>query len=69
SPYSFWSLIAYAIVAWVIIGFIFFPIIGFGFFGKKEGGLVWAEVLSMMLILGVSLWLLVKWFQPYFFSM
>ncbi len=68
SPYSFWSLMTYTIGAWAIVGFLLFPLIGFGFFGKKEGGLVWAETLSAMLLLGVSVWLIMQWFQPSFCS-
>jgi hypothetical protein len=66
--YSLISLIVYALCAWVVTGAIVFPLIGFGFFGRKENGAVWAEVLGTYLLLGVSMWLVVQWFQPAYFN-
>lgn len=66
-PYSILSLLIYALGVWLVNGFIIFPLIGFGLFGKKEKGPVWAEILATHLVLGVALWLLVQWFQPAYF--
>ncbi len=68
SPYTFASLFWYALHAWVVVMLIIFPAIGFGFFGKKEGRLVWLEVLITMILIGVILQVVVDWFQPFFFT-
>ena len=66
-PYSLLSLLVYAVGAWIVSMTIIFPAIGFGFLGKKEEGFVWAEILAMMLLLGVLMWFFVQWFQPMYF--
>lgn len=66
-PYSILSLVIYAVGAWLVTGFLIFPVIGFGFFGRKEEGSVWAEILATYFVLGIILWLLVQWFQPAYF--
>ncbi len=68
SPYSFLSLLIYAIGAWLVTGLIIFPFLGMGLFGRREGKRVWMEILASMLILGGAMWLLVKYFQPYYFD-
>lgn len=68
APYTFLSFVAYAIGAWLVVGLLIFPAVGFGVFGKKEEGSVWAEMLAMMFLLGFALWLLVQWFQPVYFN-
>ncbi|NQV89813.1 hypothetical protein HQ487_00225 [Candidatus Uhrbacteria bacterium] len=67
-PYSFISLLVYAILSWVIVGLLVYPLLGFGVFGLKEGRHVWMETIVSHLILGISLWLLVQYFQPVFFN-
>ena len=68
SPYTFLSLIVYALHAWLVVMIIIFPILGFGFFGKREGRLVWVEMLISMLLIGVIMQAAVLWFQPFFFK-
>lgn len=68
APYTILSLLVYAVLSWVVVMLVIFPAIGFGFFGRKEEGPVWAEILSTHLVLGVALWLLVQWFQPAYFA-
>ena len=67
-PYSFLSLIVYALLSWVVAGVILYPVLGMGFFGRKEGRMVWLEMFVSHLILGSSLWLLVQYYQPFFFN-
>lgn len=67
SSYSLLSLVIYAVCVWLVTCVVFFPLIGFGFFGRKEEGHVWAEILATYLILGLALWLLARWFQPAYF--
>ena len=68
SPYTILSLLVYAVLSWMVVMLIIFPLIGFGFFGRREEGLVWAEILSTHLVLGIAMWLLVQWFQPAYFA-
>lgn len=67
SPYTIWSLLVYAVLGWVVTGVVIFPLLGFGWFGKKEEGPVWAETLVMLLVLGLVVWGGVQWFQPSYF--
>lgn len=68
SPYSFLSLLIYALGAWAVSGLVIFPLLGMGLFGRKEGKRVWMELLASMFILGISMWSLVQLYQPYFFD-
>lgn len=68
APYTFLSLVVYAILSWIVANILVYPALGFGWFGLKEGGHVWVETIISHLILAVSLWLLVQYFQPVFFN-
>ena len=68
SPYSLLSLIVFACCSFVFTGVILFPLLGMGFFGRKEGKFVWLEMLSSFLLLGFVLWLAVQYYQPIYFS-
>ncbi len=67
APYTLYSLLVYAVLSWVVAGLLVYPALGLGIFGLKEGKHVWLETIVSHLILGVSLWLLVQYYQPYFF--
>ncbi len=68
APFTFLSLLVYAVGAFVVVGLAIFPALGMGLFGRKEGRRVWMEILVGMLFNGVGVWLLVRWFWPWFFS-
>lgn len=68
APYTFLSLIVYAILSWIVANIIVYPAIGLGVFGIKEGKHVWIETFVSHLILGGCLWLLVQYYQPVFFG-
>ena len=68
NPYTFESLLVYSLHAWLVVMVIIFPALGFGFFGRREGKLVWIETLLSMLIIGVLMQIAVSFYQPYFFS-
>ncbi len=68
APYTFLSLLVFAILSWIVANIVVYPILGLGTFGLKEGRHVWVETLVSHLILGVSLWLLVQYYQPVFFG-
>lgn len=68
SPYTTLSLIVYALLSFVVVGVVLYPLLGMGLFARKEGKRVWMELLASHLILGLSLWLLVQYYQPYYFS-
>ena len=68
APYTFLSLIVFAVLSWIVANLIVYPALGLGAFGLKEGKHVWMETIVSHLILGVSLWLLVQYYQPVFFG-
>ena len=68
APYTFLSLLVYAILSWMVAGFVIYPLLGMGFFARREGRQVWIETIVSHLILGSVLWLLVQYFQPFFFA-
>ncbi len=67
-PYTFVSLFFYALHAWLVVMLIIFPIIGFGLFARREGKLVWLEVLITMILIGVFIQLAIDWFRPFYFA-
>ncbi|MBI5369735.1 DUF2938 family protein [Candidatus Uhrbacteria bacterium] len=67
APYTFLSLLVYAVLSWMVAGVIIYPALGMGLFARREGTRVWLETIASHLILGVALWLLVQYFQPPFF--
>ena len=68
APYTFSSFFVFACLSWIAAGLVVYPILGFGWFGRKEGKHVWMETIISHLVLGLSLWLLVQYFQPQFFN-
>ncbi len=68
APYTFLSLLVYALLSWIVAGVVIYPALGLGVFGFKEGRHVWLETIVSHLILGVCLWLLVQYYQPVFFD-
>ena len=67
APYTLLSLFVYAVLSWVVANLVLYPALGMGWFAAKEGRHVWLETLVSHLLLGVSLWVLVKLFQPFYF--
>lgn len=67
APYTFVSFILYALLSWIIAGFIIYPALGMGFFARREGKSVWLETIVSHLLLGIALWLIVQYYQPVFF--
>ena len=68
APYTFLSLLVYAVLSWIVANLVVYPLLGLGAFGLKEGRHVWMETIVSHLILGASLWLLVQYYQPVFFG-
>jgi hypothetical protein len=66
-PYSPTTLIVYSLVVWFVFTFIFFPLFGFGWLGRREGKTVWLEVLVSLLLIALVFWLSVPVFQPVYF--
>lgn len=67
APYTFLSLLVYAIGAWIIVGALIFPVLQFGWFGRRQGKRVWLEMLVSMLLIGMGMWLCVRYYQPMYF--
>lgn len=68
SPYSFYSLLIFAVLSWVVASVLVYPLLGLGMFGRKEGKHVWVETIVSHLLLGFCLWLLVQYYQPAYFN-
>lgn len=54
--YVFGEIIMFSFAFFLITGCVIFPIVGFGFFGKKEGEFVWLELLLTNLLYGTLFW-------------
>ncbi len=67
APYTFLSLLVYALLSWLFTGLILYPVLSMGLFARREGRHVWIETIASHLILGCVLWLLVQYYQPQFF--
>jgi hypothetical protein len=67
APYSIFSMIIVAALFWFFLNVIAFPIIGLGIFGIKEGKTVWFETLISLGIESAFLWMLIQYYQPYYF--
>ena len=68
APYTLLSLVVYALLSWIVAGVVVYPLLGMGWFGLKEGRHVWMETIVAHLVLGLGLWLLVQYYQPFFFN-
>lgn len=68
APYTFVSLLVYAMLSWIFAGIVIYPILGMGLFARREGKHIWLETIFSHLILGVCIWLLVQYYQPQFFN-
>lgn len=66
--YSLFSMLVFALIFWFWVNLLILPLLGLGFFGKKEGNTVWFETLLSLLLEGSILWLAVQYYQPIFFS-
>jgi hypothetical protein len=51
-----------------VLNLILLPlIVGVGVFGRKESGGVWLETLVSLLLEGVILWIVIQFYQPFYF--
>jgi len=66
-PYSLQSLLVFAFFAWILVNVVVMPIIGVGVFGRFEGKGAWFETLVSLALEGLTLWVLVQFYQPYYF--
>lgn len=66
-PYALPSLLIFFAFAWIVVGSLIFPLLGLGFFGRREGKHVWLEMLIMHELLAFGYWLAVSYYQPIFF--
>ncbi|OGL94870.1 hypothetical protein A2348_05275 [Candidatus Uhrbacteria bacterium RIFOXYB12_FULL_58_10] len=67
SPYTFLSLVVFAVGSWVVSGLTIFPALGMGPFGRRAGHRVWLEMLASHLLVGFGMWLVVQYYQPIWF--
>ena len=67
AAFSLTSMLAFAVVFWLLLNVVVFPLAQFGFFGSKEGKTVWYETLISLVLEGAILWVAVQLYQPYFF--
>jgi hypothetical protein len=66
-PYEIFSLVIYSLVVWLVFSLIIFPLFGLGFFGRREGKMVWLEALVSFLLIAILFNLVAPWFKPVFF--
>lgn len=67
APYTFLSLAIFAFASWIVAGTLVFPALGLGLFGRAEGKRVWMEMLVTHVVLGIGMWVAVRYYQPFFF--
>ncbi len=67
APYALHSIEIFAVFAWAVTGALLYPLLGFGFFGRREGHHIWFEMLVTQLLLGLLFWLAIRYYQPFFF--
>ena len=67
SPYSFMSMIFVAVLFWLFINIIIFPLIGLGFMGWKEERTAWFETLIALGVENALLWMLIQYYHLYYF--
>lgn len=67
APYTLHSMLIFAACSWLVLNFILLPLIGLGWFGRREGNTVWLETATSLLIEGAILWLLIQYYQPFYF--
>lgn len=65
--YNLGTLSVYTVLVWLLFCVVLFPIFGFGWFGKREGKMVWLEVLVSLFLIALIFCLAVPFFQPSFF--
>ncbi|MDP2632080.1 MAG: hypothetical protein Q8P30_04950 [Candidatus Uhrbacteria bacterium] len=66
-PYTILSMLIFAFLCWIVLGALVLPLIGLGFFGRKEGNTVWFETLISLMFEGVILWMLIQYYEPFYF--
>jgi len=67
SPYTFLSLLVFAVLSWVVSGLVVFPALQMGLFGRRAGKRVWMEMLASHLVIVLGMWLAVQYYQPVWF--
>ncbi len=67
SPYSILSMIIVAALFWLFLNLVIFPLVGFGFMGWKEEKTAWFETLVALGVESALLWMLIQYYQPYYF--
>lgn len=67
APYSIFSMIIVAALFWLFLNFALFPLIGFGFMGWKEEKTAWFETLVSLGVESAILWMLIEYYQPWYF--
>ncbi len=67
APFTIQSFFVYAVMSWVVVNIILYPLLNMGLFAHKEGSHVWLQTLLSHLLLGLAIWLLVQYYQPFYF--
>lgn len=67
APYSITSMIIVAVLFWLFLNVILFPLIGFGFMGLKEEKTAWFETLIALSVESAILWIMIQYYQPWYF--
>lgn len=67
APFTLESMLIFAALSWLVLNIILLPLFGFGFFGRKEDNTVWLETLAVLLLEGAILWIIINYYQPFYF--
>lgn len=59
------TLLVYTIFFWLVISLVIFPLVGIGWFGKREGRWVWAESLMGYVLIAVVFWGILQLFPVF----
>lgn len=58
--YHYISILFFGVLVWLAKGLIITPLLGIGFFGRKEGRYVWFEMFLLHQIYALFFWLAIK---------
>ncbi len=67
APFTFRSVVIFTVATWIVTGLLVYPLLGMGWFAKREGKHMWFETLVTHLLIGVGFWLGVQYYHPFFF--
>ena len=59
------SIVTYAVIFWLFIGVVIFPLVRLGFFGQREGRWAWLELLASTFLEAIGFWAALRLFPVF----